>query len=342
MSSQVNTLPISKFSFQCQYLDCQFNDRSTDSNGSIVSRSWNFGDGNNSTAVNVGHAFATEGTYDVELTVTDNEGASTKSNQTVTVTAQTNVAPVSNFKITCQDLICNIIDLSSDSDGTIVKYVWDFGDDTSQTGNITDHQFSTSGTYNVQLTVTDNYGLTKSKSISVTVSKIVTNVVMSEMHIEDVAIYSSEHPTLGFLLTARAKVVNKNGASLSGVLVQGAFSGAATNNLSATTNASGLATFTRISTKNEGQLKFSINNLVLDGYSYNSADNAESFSTLVLTNKTDNKREEVIEYTTAACGSISISDNDSDDGPSGPLSFFISLFAGLFLIMGFKQPFYKN
>ena len=48
---------------------------SNDSDGSIVSYNWNFGDGNTSAAQNPGHAYAAAGTYTVNLTVTDNDGA---------------------------------------------------------------------------------------------------------------------------------------------------------------------------------------------------------------------------------------------------------------------------
>ncbi|NJO89392.1 MAG: PKD domain-containing protein [Chloroflexia bacterium] len=47
---------------------------SNDSDGTIVSYSWNFGDSNTSTQANPSHAYAADGTYTVTLTVTDNDG----------------------------------------------------------------------------------------------------------------------------------------------------------------------------------------------------------------------------------------------------------------------------
>jgi len=47
---------------------------------------------------------------------------------------------------------------SSDVDGTITEWYWDFGDGTNGTGEITSHNYSTPGIYNVTLTVTDNNG----------------------------------------------------------------------------------------------------------------------------------------------------------------------------------------
>lgn len=45
---------------------------------------------------------------------------------------------------------------SSDDDGSVSSYRWDFGDDTSATGDTADHTFTRSGEYRVTLTVTDN------------------------------------------------------------------------------------------------------------------------------------------------------------------------------------------
>jgi len=58
---------------------------------------------------------------------------------------------------------------SSDSDGTITSYAWDFGDGTSGTGSIVSHAYSTSGSKTVTLTVTDNSGARTSDLAFVTV-----------------------------------------------------------------------------------------------------------------------------------------------------------------------------
>jgi hypothetical protein len=46
--------------------------------------------------------------------------------------------------------------LSHDTDGNIIKWYWDFGDSTNDTGMIINHSYSDQGVYNVTLTVTDN------------------------------------------------------------------------------------------------------------------------------------------------------------------------------------------
>lgn len=47
---------------------------------------------------------------------------------------------------------------SSDSDGTIAQYEWDFGDGTTESGSITQHLYTAAGTYTARLTVTDDGG----------------------------------------------------------------------------------------------------------------------------------------------------------------------------------------
>lgn len=82
-----NQPPVANFSFTTNGLTANFIDSSTDSDGTIASRSWNFGDGTSSTATSPSHAYATAGTYSVSLTVTDNGGATNTKTQSVTVTA---------------------------------------------------------------------------------------------------------------------------------------------------------------------------------------------------------------------------------------------------------------
>ena len=80
-----NTPPVANFTSTISGLTVSFTDTSTDSNGSIASRSWNFGDGTTSTAANPSKTYTAAGTYTVTLTVTDNGGASNTTTRSVTV-----------------------------------------------------------------------------------------------------------------------------------------------------------------------------------------------------------------------------------------------------------------
>jgi PKD repeat protein len=70
-----NIPPSANFSFMTNGLTAFFTDSSSDSDGSIVSRLWNFADGTTSTATSPSKTYAAPGTYNVTLTVTDNAGA---------------------------------------------------------------------------------------------------------------------------------------------------------------------------------------------------------------------------------------------------------------------------
>lgn len=82
-----SSAPTANFSATSNGLTATFTDASTDSNGSIISRNWNFGDGSTSTVTNPGHAYAAGGSYTVSLTVTDNEGLTGGISKVVTVSA---------------------------------------------------------------------------------------------------------------------------------------------------------------------------------------------------------------------------------------------------------------
>jgi PKD repeat protein len=69
----------------CVGLACAFTDTSSDFDGSVISWSWEFGDGATSTAQNPTHTYAADGTYAVTLTVTDDDGDSDAVTQSITV-----------------------------------------------------------------------------------------------------------------------------------------------------------------------------------------------------------------------------------------------------------------
>ncbi|WP_242112103.1 PKD domain-containing protein [Luteimonas aquatica] len=80
-----NASPVAHFSSSVSGLTASFTDASSDSDGSIASRSWNFGDGGTAATANPSHTYAAAGSYTVSLTVTDNGGATATSTQTVSL-----------------------------------------------------------------------------------------------------------------------------------------------------------------------------------------------------------------------------------------------------------------
>ena len=90
-----NVLPTANFTYSCTYLSCSFTDNSTDTDGSISSRSWTFGDGSSSSATNPSHSYGSANTYTVTLLVTDNVGGTNSKSTSVTVTAAPAAATLS-------------------------------------------------------------------------------------------------------------------------------------------------------------------------------------------------------------------------------------------------------
>ncbi|MFQ6000025.1 MAG: PKD domain-containing protein [Candidatus Bathyarchaeia archaeon] len=71
-----NQPPNANFTYLSDGLTVKFIDRSWDTDGTITSWNWDFGDGSTSTSMNPTHTFTTMGTYNVKLTVTDDKGDS--------------------------------------------------------------------------------------------------------------------------------------------------------------------------------------------------------------------------------------------------------------------------
>lgn len=164
-----NVPPTAGFSQTCTELACSFSSTSTDSDGTIATLAWDFGDGETGSGATPNHTFASSGSYQVKLTVTDDDGAATSITKTVTVVG--NEAPTAAYSNDCTVLACSFNGgSSSDPDGTISSYAWDFGDGGNASTASPNHTFATAGTYQVKLTVTDNDGASDSVTKSITVS----------------------------------------------------------------------------------------------------------------------------------------------------------------------------
>ncbi len=164
-----NVKPNSNFSFGVDGLDATFESLATDSDGTIVAHAWDFGDGSNSSDVDPSHTYANGGNYTVELTVTDNDGATSTATKPVVI-EDPNVDPVADFSFVADGLEVAFTSLATDSDGTIVAHAWDFGDNQSSTSVNRTITYSAAGTYDVELTVIDDDGATHSVTKSVSVS----------------------------------------------------------------------------------------------------------------------------------------------------------------------------
>lgn len=134
--------------------------QSSDDDG-IVQYKWDFGDQHSANGNVVSHRFNSTGVFNVTLTVTDGHDATATKQASVEVDQGS--APVARFSVTptkgdVDTLFHFDAGASSDSDGTIASYSWNFGDGTGS-GKVVDHRFSNGGNYRIVLTVTDNDGL---------------------------------------------------------------------------------------------------------------------------------------------------------------------------------------
>lgn len=145
---------------------------SVDPDGTIISYLWDFGDGTSSTDAAPSKTYAAPGSYNVTLEVTDNQGVKTKS---APVAVRANQAPTAKIG---PDVLDPKLGLdfhfdgsgSTDPDGTISTYAWDFGDGQTSTEQSPVHIYAANGDYTVTLVVTDNDGRTDSDTRTLTVA----------------------------------------------------------------------------------------------------------------------------------------------------------------------------
>lgn len=148
---------------------------STDTDGEIVSWKWQFGDNSNATGAAIVHTYQHEGNFTCTLTVTDDDDLTDSVIKLISVTGP-NTPPTASFLVTPTQGDTNTTfvfngSASSDPDGQIASYSWDFGDQSAKaSGSTTTHTYTTNGTYTAVLTVKDNKGASDTESATVRVS----------------------------------------------------------------------------------------------------------------------------------------------------------------------------
>ncbi|HUV24678.1 MAG TPA: PKD domain-containing protein, partial [Methanomassiliicoccales archaeon] len=154
--------------------------------GIIVSWHWDFGDGNSTTVVlaeNVTHAYEDAGTFNVTLNVTDAVGHYAV--EKITVNVNDTTPPVVQFEVLNSDFV-DISEEAPIENETLyfnasktfddyfpqdqLTFVWDFGDDTNDTGINVSHSYASIGTFTAKLTVTDPAGNQANETMAITVT----------------------------------------------------------------------------------------------------------------------------------------------------------------------------
>jgi PKD repeat protein len=145
----------------------------TDPSATITDWSWDLGDGTRAVGPTFVYAYSALGTFDVTETVTDTLGRTSSVVHQVSVGSPVAHAPVARFTAPTATVgAAAPFDgtASSDQDGTIAGYHWDFGDGQTSDAATPTHAWTGTGTFPVVLTVTDDDGLTGSITHDVTVT----------------------------------------------------------------------------------------------------------------------------------------------------------------------------
>ncbi|HEX2022538.1 MAG TPA: PKD domain-containing protein, partial [Candidatus Thermoplasmatota archaeon] len=139
-----------------------------------LSYAWDFGEGNASDARVVTRTFPVPGTYSVSFTATDALGGARTVTRTVSVA---NVPPVADFAASTlapvEGSVVTFTDASTDADGAVVNWTWDFGDGTPKSyERHPTHVYADGGTRVAKLTARDDLGATATVQRTLSVAHV--------------------------------------------------------------------------------------------------------------------------------------------------------------------------
>jgi PKD repeat protein len=127
--------------------------------GGIVSYVWNFGDGSGGNGASVSHAYSQVGRYRVALTLTGNDGATATAGHSIHIEkGQPQALILAPSTGAANRLLSFDGSGSSAQTGRIIGYAWDFGDGARAAGAQVAHSYTRPDSYQLTLTVIDNYG----------------------------------------------------------------------------------------------------------------------------------------------------------------------------------------
>ncbi len=131
---------------------------SSDPDGTVLTYTWDLGDGTTSVRRDEDHAYALPGEYLVYLTVTDGNLSSASTSLQVDVG---NRPPVVSVQVPTSLVAGTAYDFNasaSDPDGTVVEIRWEFGDGQSGIGPSVRHSYADDGNFTINVTATDDRG----------------------------------------------------------------------------------------------------------------------------------------------------------------------------------------
>ena len=169
------TLPVSG----CVPLTVQFNDLSSVSSGTIVNWLWAADNASFSDQQNNSYTFTAPGSYDITLTVTSDQNCTSTLTYSDLVTATPN--PVADIAASPEwtQIISPEVTFTDLSSGNPVQWNWQFGNGDGSAIQNPVYSFSDTGTYNVMLTVTNQFGCTDRTEITIVIAPFFTLYVPS-------------------------------------------------------------------------------------------------------------------------------------------------------------------
>ncbi|MBD3209161.1 PKD domain-containing protein [Candidatus Woesearchaeota archaeon] len=180
----------------------QFTDTSSD-DGNIVSHDWTFGDGARSDQHHPTHSYASGGSYQVTLVVTDDDGLTGITQQTITVTdydfssITVSADPTTGTAPLDVNFTCSVI-----GGDAPLTYSWEFDDGTFSTDQNPTHTYHAVGTYTASCLAKDVDGDTISGPVVVYVEETTaTNHPPIMQPLPDDEVYEGEHYTKQLLVS---------------------------------------------------------------------------------------------------------------------------------------------
>ena len=185
---------------------------------------WHYRDSNSSSLPDPSHTYQTSGNFTAALTVTDNGCLTDTTSLAISVNPPANQAPTAVASATPTSGTAPLAvqftgSSSSDPDGTLASFAWDFGDGNSSSLPDPSHTYQTSGNFTATLTVTDNGGLTDTASVTISVDISLSAGLMAEWRFDDgsgvTAADSSGNGNIGVLLNGPTWTAGIAGGGLS-------------------------------------------------------------------------------------------------------------------------------
>ncbi len=158
---------------------------------------------------------------------------------------------------------------STDPDGSIASYSWDFGDGTTATGATVSKVYNTVGSFTAALTVTDNGGISNSTSIKINVTAPVTTTAayVGQFNLGGVASRNGNYAI------ATLVVRDVNGKVVPNATLTGRWSGLVSGTASGVTNTNGSVGINSPRSKRRGTYTFTVQSITANGFTYDASKN---------------------------------------------------------------------